>query len=231
MLRSPAAWVGRLLSGTARKAGRPLTPFRYAPAPHRRRHAPRGYGDYGSYKPWLRDEFAFRCAFCLVRERWYPDGSKSFGIDHLQPRQRAPHLICAYENLVYSCPTCNAAKQDAWPILDPCRVAYGAHLRVHDDGTIDGLTPDGRRLIDILRLDSPSRTTFRAKQLALVRYLTSKPASDRWAARLLGDLLAFPDDLPDLADLRPPGGNDRPEGIAESCAARRAQGDLPALYD
>ena len=206
-------------------------PFRYPATPHARRHGPRGYTDYGSYKPWLRDEFAFRCAFCQVRERWYPDGSKSFSIDHLQPRQLAPHLTCVYENLLYSCPTCNSAKQDAWPIPDPCQTAYGAHLQVRDDGTIQGLTADGKRLIDTLRLDSPARTAFRRKQMELIGYLSSKPASDREAARLLQQLLGFPDDLPDLAELRPPGGNDRPEGTAESYAARRAQGRLPVLCD
>jgi hypothetical protein len=28
--------------------------------------------DYESYRPWLRDEFAFRCVYCLTRETWGP---------------------------------------------------------------------------------------------------------------------------------------------------------------
>lgn len=32
---------------------------------HERRHGPLGYVDYKSYKPWLRDEFTFRCVYCL----------------------------------------------------------------------------------------------------------------------------------------------------------------------
>ena len=35
--------------------------FRAAETPHVRCHAPKGYQDYRSYKPWLRDEFPFRC--------------------------------------------------------------------------------------------------------------------------------------------------------------------------
>ncbi len=39
-----------------------MTPlFVYPTLPHVRRHGPRGYADYPSYRPWLRDEFAFRC--------------------------------------------------------------------------------------------------------------------------------------------------------------------------
>ena len=104
-----------------------------------------------------------------------------------------------------------------------------APLRITKAEGVYLYTDDGRRLIDILRLDSPSRTAFRGKQLKLVFYLSSKPASDREAARLLGNLLGFPDDLPDLAELRPLGGNDRPEGVAESYAARRAWGYLPVM--
>ena len=35
--------------------------FEYPSELHVRRHGPRGYRDYRSYKPWLRDEFDFCC--------------------------------------------------------------------------------------------------------------------------------------------------------------------------
>ena len=41
--------------------------FTYPRSRHIRRHGPHGYRDYRSYKPWLRDEFAFRCVYCLWR--------------------------------------------------------------------------------------------------------------------------------------------------------------------
>ncbi len=41
------------------------TVFAYASTDHQRRHGPRGYTSYRAYKPWLRDEFAFRCVYCL----------------------------------------------------------------------------------------------------------------------------------------------------------------------
>ena len=43
-------------------------PFSYPAAVHVRRHGPQGYADYASYRPWLRDEFAFRCVYCLLRD-------------------------------------------------------------------------------------------------------------------------------------------------------------------
>ena len=44
------------------------SPFVYPASPHVRRHGPMGYADHASFRPWLRDEFAFRCVYCLRRE-------------------------------------------------------------------------------------------------------------------------------------------------------------------
>jgi hypothetical protein len=40
-------------------------------------------------------------------------------------------------------------------------------------------------------------------------------------------LMGFPGDLPDVARLRPPGGNSRPDGIEPSFFVRRQQEILP----
>jgi hypothetical protein len=77
--------------------------FAYPHAVHVRRHGPIGYLDYADYKPWLRDEFHFRCVYCLCRERWFPDGDEAFSVDHLQPQSAVPGLVCDYDNLVYAC--------------------------------------------------------------------------------------------------------------------------------
>ena len=42
--------------------------------------------------------------------------------------------------------------------------------------------------------------------------------------------LGYPDDLPDLARLRPPHGNQRAAGIEQSHLARQKRGELPATY-
>lgn len=60
----------------------PWTPFQYPIGKHVCRHGPVGYADPQRYKPWLRDEFHFRCVYCLCRERWVPDGEDAFSVEH-----------------------------------------------------------------------------------------------------------------------------------------------------
>src|SRR5437879_4639115 len=85
-------------------------PFVYPSGPHQRRHGPRGYANYVSYRPWLRDEFSFRCVYCLIREQWGRHGS--LGVDHFLAVALYPERAGDYDNLLYACTTCNAAKGD-----------------------------------------------------------------------------------------------------------------------
>ena len=77
-----------------------MTAFTYPAEPHVRRHGPQRYADAASYRPWLRDEFAFRCVYCLRRERWEASGHEAFGVDHLIPRSVHSAGICDYDNMV-----------------------------------------------------------------------------------------------------------------------------------
>jgi hypothetical protein len=202
--------------------------FRYPDVSQSRRHGPRGYLDYQSYKPWLRDEFLFRCVYCLCRERWFPDGEDSFSIDHLSPESVSPELRTDYDNLVYACCSCNSSRQDHEIGLKPPEEPFGRHLEVNADGTIRGLTPQGRELIQVCRLDRPRLTEFRRRLLELLRMPTRRNGPQ--ATPLLQYYLSFPFSLPRLVGLRPPGGNTRPEGIAESWYERQRQGKLPDMY-
>jgi hypothetical protein len=67
-----------------------VTAFAYPQSPHVRRHGPRGYADYKHDKPWLRDEFSFRCGYCLCRETWLSDSEAHFGVDHVLSKSQAP---------------------------------------------------------------------------------------------------------------------------------------------
>lgn len=202
--------------------------FVYPAIPHVRRHGPLGYSDYHSFKPWLRDDFTFRCVFCLVRERWFPMGHDAFSVEHLVPKCDAPDRECDYENLVYACCRCNSAKSDVWPVLNPCEVAFADHLRVREDGQIKGLTTEGRKLIKVLRLDHPKLVKYRRELLNIVRVLPSKNDGD--GSSRLRYWLGFPDDLPNLVSLRPPSGNSRPEGVKQSYHARRQRLELEGAY-
>jgi hypothetical protein len=210
---------------------KPMTapePLSYPDRPHRRRHGPVGYTDWSSFKPWLRDEFEFRCVFCLLREAWFPNGSDSFAVEHLKPRSRAPELAPVYENVLYGCSRCNSHKLDQWPIMDPCRIAYGSHFRIRDDGTIEALTKPGRRIDRLLHLDNGEMNRYRARLLRLVRHLWENRA-DPVASSLYKELMGYPRGLPDLSALRPRGST-RPEGIRNSHFERRRRGELPEVY-
>jgi hypothetical protein len=202
--------------------------FDYPSLPHERKHGPRGYRQYQSYKPWLRDEFSFRCVYCLCRERWFPDGDDHFSVDHSVSQARVPERRTDYENLVYACCRCNAAKQDCPWFPNLCDQSLISHLQVLEDGTIRGRTPEGAVWIQVCGLDRPKLTAFRKGLLALIRDLGIR--EDPEATRLLGHCLAFPDNLPRLAVLRPPGGNVRPEGISKSAFELQLRGELAATY-
>jgi hypothetical protein len=198
------------------------SPFTYPTSRHVRRHGPQGYADPASYRPWLRDEFAFRCVYCLLREQWGLVRG-TFDIEHFQPVALHPDKATVYDNLLYSCATCNAAK-GSQRVPDPCRVMLRPDVRVDEDGTIRATSPEARRLIRRLGLDDPEYTEFRLLWIGIT-VLAALHAPDLWR-RFMG----FPDDLPDLGRLRPPQGNTLPEGVARSYFRQRERGALPTTY-
>jgi hypothetical protein len=208
---------------------RPSPPavFAYPDARHVRRHGPRGYVEDEHYKPWLRDEFTFQCIYCRCREVWFPDGDRSFSVEHVHPTSLAREGLTAYDTLLYACCQCNAARGAALLPLDPCG-GLGKHLEVSGDGTIRGLTPAGEDLIRICRLDRANLTAFRQLILDTLALLRRKRGPE--AADLLRRYLGYPANLPDLAALRPPEGNARSEGLADCGFERRRRGELADVY-
>jgi len=199
-------------------------PFRYPVEPHVRRHGPLGYADAESYRDWLRDEFVFRCCYCLRRECWGRLKGE-FDIDHLLPRTLRPDLVTEYDNLVYCCHTCNLAK-GVKQLPDPHHLAYGRCVRVNHDGTISPLNEQGEILIDELKLNK--RTTIQWRRLYLDGVRLAAACGD---TEYLGALLGLPAELPDLVALKPPGGNSRATGSRMSWHARRQHGEVPAFIE
>jgi hypothetical protein len=203
--------------------------FAYPERPHIRKHGPSGYEDYRSYKDWLRDEFTFRCVYCLERERWYPSGQDAFAVEHVLPKgvPEYRHLECDYENLVYACNRCNAAKRQE-VILDPCSQPFAEHLSVAEDGQIEGRTLQGKDLVDILGLNLEGARGVRVMYLRLLA-LQAKYPDDPEVQALCQQAFGFPEDLPDLIKLRPPG-NQRPEGTENCYHRQRELGKLTPTY-
>ncbi len=205
-----------------------IRPFSYHRVPHARRHGPQGYIDYTSYKIWLRDEFIFKCVYCLNRETWYPDLS-TFGVDHLLSRSSRPDLECDYDNLVYACNECNRFKSNSDGAPDPGNHGYALLLRINRDGTIEGLSSEGTKLISILRLDRPKLIEWRQQLIKLYGELMRRPNSLQ-KSDLLRNYFGFPNDLPDLRTLRPPS-NTRPSGLTSCHYVLRSKGDLPGYCE
>ncbi|MDQ3816286.1 MAG: HNH endonuclease [Acidobacteriota bacterium] len=201
--------------------------FNYPSKPHVRSHGPAGYADYKAYKPWLRDEFIFRCVYCLVREIWYPNGAASFSVDHFIPQVNAPDKVCDYDNLLYACSRCNSSKQDA-DVINPCQEAMSKHLLINEDGTIRAMTPEAVDHVRILHLDDPELIEYRAHWIRTLKRLADLP--DAKSKALLRYWLGFPKDLPNLTALRPPGGNTRPGGAKTCYYKQRQAGTLPEVY-
>jgi hypothetical protein len=132
-------------------------PFQYPTIAHVRRHGPSGYADYSSYRPWLRDEFAFRCVFCLLRERWVTGG---FHLDHFQPVAHHPDRATDYDNLLYSCAVCNTTKGDL-KIPDPMKVLVESEVNVLSDGSLEATTTAAKKLIRLLDLNSRAYRDYR----------------------------------------------------------------------
>jgi hypothetical protein len=124
-----------------------------------------------------------------------------------------PESTNDYNNLVYACTACNSAKQNR-AVLDPFSDAYANHVEVQHDRVIRGLSTDGSNHLRILCLDSVELTEFRNRFIDLLRLISGSGDAD--ALRLMRGWFGYPDDLPNLAAKRPPGGNTLPEA-AEHC--------------
>ena len=196
-------------------------PFIYPPVRHVRRHGPVGYADYASYRPWLRDEFSFRCVYCLLREQWGRVRGL-FDADFLPVASHAD-LAADYDNLLYACTSCNLAKRDQ-EIPDPLIVLTATSVHVAEDGRLHTENAEAACLIEILALDTEEAIEFRMTWIGIVALAANRHPD------LHRKLMGFPTELPDLRRLRPRGGNTRPEGVNASWHARRKRGELPETY-
>jgi hypothetical protein len=196
--------------------------FEYPIEPHIRRHGPDGYEDYKSYRDWVRDEFMFRCVYCLHREQWY-GREATFNIDHFLPVTADPLGKLEYTNLLYACATCNNAKRGILGVPDPCRVAFADCINVREDGWVEAMNKVGDSLVKKLRLNSPTTVEYRARWMRnLATLKLNNPA-------LYLEYMTFPKELPDLRAKRVPR-NSKPQSLSGCWFALRERGELPGIY-
>lgn len=206
----------------------PTDPFQYPDTPFSYAHGPSGYVNYQSFKPFLRDDYSYRCFFCLMRERWAPQGHEEFSVDHVEPQSIAPTRINDYNNLLYACCSCNRIRQATPLPLDIMDECFADHIEVDAGGGIAPLTPTGRALIRMCRLDRPLLIESRKRVIKMLDVLGRLDSQK--ATELVREILGWPEDLPNLKAKKPPGGNVKLEGIANCCYERRRRGELTAVY-
>ena len=170
----------------------------------------------------MRDEFFIRCVYCLKREQW-GTLKGSYAIDHFLPQAIRPDLKRDYNNLLYACASCNAAKGDEI-VPDPCDCMLKGHVILYEDGTIEATEAEAQKLIRKLGLDDPEYREFRRLLIGMVALVQAKNDAD-----MFRQIMKYPDSLPELSRRRPPS-NSRPEGVRQSCHARRKRGELPETY-
>jgi hypothetical protein len=199
-----------------------MNPFLYPATKITRIHGPSGYSDYDSYRPWLRDEFSFRCVYCLKRETWEYRNA-TFDLDHFYPQTLDPSQSLVYENLVYACHSCNLSKS-AEVVPDPLIFLTSQSIFVAEDGYLTATTSKSNELLQILDLNAPDYVRYR--KIKLNNLKNALRLNDRETIRLI---LGYPDDIPNLSVLRPPE-NSKPEGINSSHWAKRERGEMLEYY-
>lgn len=101
----------------------------------------KSYADYKSFKPYLVLDFNNRCGYCDSHDKFF-GGLKNFQIDHFKPHSIPLFLSLkhTYENLIYSCQSCNRAKSNKWKnddgFIDPCDVDYATYISRDNYGKI-----------------------------------------------------------------------------------------------
>ena len=149
-----------------------MNPFVYPAQPHQRRHGPRGYAHYESYREWLRDEFSFRCVYCLTREQWVL-AKGAFAIDHFVPMSIDPRLAMDYENLLYSCVACNLTRGNQ-RIPNPLDHLLAATVEVQADGSMAARTTPAQEIVEALHLNDREYIFRRQQMIALLTELRKR---------------------------------------------------------
>jgi len=72
--------------------------------------------DYRFLKQEVRQRFKSKCGYCGIPEFLFPDGERSFAVDHFRPKALYPDQANAQSNLVYACRTCKSVSEKAWNV-------------------------------------------------------------------------------------------------------------------
>lgn len=152
-----------------------ILPSRTDPPSRRieRRHNPkpaRGRYGYRAYRPCLRWDFGFTCAFCLLHEADLSEhgveGTGLTSVEHFVPVSNGGD-VNDYQNCFYACRFCNQARGDA-PVVDsrgrrllnPCSHVWAEHFRPELD-CLAPLSEEAAYTHEAYDLDDPRKVELR----------------------------------------------------------------------
>lgn len=124
--------------------------------------------DYTEYRPYLRRDFYYSCAYCTMSEA--EATAIRFTIDHYESQKSSPHLRNVYDNLLYCCDECNtrkgtqalseAVRRLGIRLFRPDRDARDEHL-VTTELRVEGKTAIGEYTVDAVALNRSSLRRLR----------------------------------------------------------------------
>ena len=125
----------------------------------------------------VRARFSDCCAYCLTAESL---SIAIFEFEHILPRSAGG--TTDFENLCFSCPTCNRFKADRTmvpdpltdhdaPLFHPVRDQWADHFSWSEDAsTIVALTATGRAAVAALRMNRPVLIRLRRMWAAMAEH-------------------------------------------------------------
>ncbi len=132
---------------------------------------------YNEYKPQLRFDFFYSCAYCTMTEA--EAQAVRLLIDHYEPVAGRPDLANVYENLMYACEECNLRKGDRCPPPEAReqgkrffridKEPRSEHFRLEGNELV-GLTETGKFTILMLDLNRASLRRLRDLRQKLYDY-------------------------------------------------------------
>jgi len=133
--------------------------------PKRRDNAP-DVLEHGEHRKRLKEDFVNRCGYCNDIDTWR---FIWFEIDHFVPQKHLVNIKSTdYNNLVYSCRSCNNSKRAKWPtgneklhnknnigFIDPCDDSFNDQFNREHSGRIIPITAIGKWMYNALKLYKP----------------------------------------------------------------------------
>ncbi|ELA9373249.1 hypothetical protein QUO16_004573 [Vibrio parahaemolyticus] len=131
---------------------------------------------FKKYKDELFQEFEGKCCYCGVKAF----SPQMVDIEHFKPKSLYPELANDKANLLIACRECNMFKAAKFPLddngepllLNPLEDDFSKHIKISENGYLEGLTERGKATISTLRLNREGLVEQRILNMIDMEYTT-----------------------------------------------------------